>query len=168
MQFQKAGPADFAAVRQFYWDLIDAMAAENEKIGWKKGVYPTDRQLAEALARGQLYTLTEAGALCACVLLNSDCNPGYAGAAWGLDCPPEQVLIPRALAVDPGRQPGCLVCLAGCPFCTRKTPKDFPARKKRRWKACLPLSTDAMFSEAEICGILEKISGPGPQKERAA
>ena len=28
-----------------------------------------------------------------------------------------------------GRQPGGLVCLAGRDFCSRKTPKDLPARK---------------------------------------
>lgn len=101
MEFQKAAAGDFLRVRQFYWDLIDAMADQNDTIGWKKGVYPADDFLRESLERGELYLLTEDGALAASVILNSACNPGYDGAPWTVDCAPEEVLIPHALAVDP-------------------------------------------------------------------
>ena len=104
MEFQKAAPGDFLRVRQFYWDLIDAMADQNDTIGWKKGVYPADDFLRESLERGELYLLTEDGALAASVVLNSACNPGYDGAPWTVDCTPEEVLIPHALAVDPSLQ----------------------------------------------------------------
>ena len=104
MEFQKAAAGDFLRVRQFYWDLIDAMADQNDTIGWKKGVYPADDFLRESLERGELYLLTEDGALAASVILNSACNPGYDGATWTVDCAPEEVLLPHALAVDPSLQ----------------------------------------------------------------
>ena len=31
--FQKANPNEFDRIRAFYWALIDAMAADNDKIG---------------------------------------------------------------------------------------------------------------------------------------
>lgn len=47
------------------------MADQNDTIGWKKGVYPADDFLRESLERGELYLLTEDGALAASVILNS-------------------------------------------------------------------------------------------------
>lgn len=38
MIFQKASQDEFDRIRTFYWALIDAMAADNDKIGWKKGI----------------------------------------------------------------------------------------------------------------------------------
>lgn len=104
MVFQKANPNEFDRIRAFYWALIDAMAADNDKIGWKKGIYPTDNFLRDGLAKGTLYTLTHRQQLAACVIVNSDTNEGYAGVPWRVDCADSAVLIPHALAVSPALQ----------------------------------------------------------------
>lgn len=104
MVFQKASPNEFDRIRAFYWALIDAMAADNDKIGWKKGIYPTDEFLRDSLERGTLYTLTHQQQLAACVIVNSDTNEGYAGVPWRVDCADSAVLIPHALAVSPALQ----------------------------------------------------------------
>ena len=104
MVFQKASPNEFDRIRAFYWALIDAMAADNDKIGWKKGIYPTDEFLRDSLERGTLYTLTHQQQLAACVIVNSDTNEGYAGVPWRVDCADSEVLIPHALAVSPALQ----------------------------------------------------------------
>ena len=36
MIFQKAKIEEFENIKQFYWNLIDEMKDENDKIGWKK------------------------------------------------------------------------------------------------------------------------------------
>lgn len=65
MLFKKANLEDFHRIKQFYWDLIDEMSDQNDKIGWKKGIYPTDSFLQERLDRGELFVLEEGGwALC--------------------------------------------------------------------------------------------------------
>lgn len=102
MVFQKANPNEFDRIRAFYWALIDAMAADNDKIGWKKGIYPTDNFLRDGLAKGTLYTLTHRQQLAACVIVNSDTNEGYAGVPWRVDCADGDVLIPHY----PGGLPG--------------------------------------------------------------
>lgn len=79
MLFKKAQESDFRIIRDFYWNLIDEMEAENDKIGWKKGIYPTDSFLKQSLSNGELYLLTDGGNLCACVILNSAANEGYEG-----------------------------------------------------------------------------------------
>lgn len=49
MLFKKANLEDFHRIKQFYWDLIDEMSDQNDKIGWKKGIYPTDSFYRKAL-----------------------------------------------------------------------------------------------------------------------
>ena len=49
MLFKKVNLEDFYRIRQFYWDLIDDMSDQNDKIGWKKGIYTTDSFLQEVL-----------------------------------------------------------------------------------------------------------------------
>lgn len=104
MLFKKANLEDFHMIKQFYWDLIDEMSDQNDKIGWKKGIYPTDSFLQESLDRGELFVLEEGGGLCASVLLNSACNEGYAGVTWIIECGENEILVPHALAVSPSRQ----------------------------------------------------------------
>ena len=74
MIFQKAHINDFERIKSFYWDLIDEIQDQNDVIGWKKGIYPTDEFLQESLLRGELFTLEEDGQLYACTVLNSESN----------------------------------------------------------------------------------------------
>lgn len=71
---------------------------------WKTGIYPSDDFIRISLARGELYTLMENTKLYACVILNSECNEGYKGCSWSIDCNANEILIPHALAVNPESQ----------------------------------------------------------------
>lgn len=104
MQFQQATPSEFEKIKAFYWELIDLMSDQNDRIGWKKGIYPTDSFLMDSLTNGELYTLADGDELCACVILNSRCNEGYSGVPWSIDCSENDVLIPHAIAVSPRHQ----------------------------------------------------------------
>lgn len=104
MLFKKANLEDFHRIKQFYWDLIDEMSDQNDKIGWKKGIYPTDSFLQESLGREELFVLEKERQLCASVILNSACNEGYAGVPWSIACDVDEILVPHALAVSPFRQ----------------------------------------------------------------
>ncbi len=99
---QAARTEEFTEIKSFYWNLIDRM--DTDKIGWKKGIYPTDAFLTESMQKGELYTLREKGALCACVILNEECNEGYNGLPWCISCEADEIWIPHALAVDPSIQ----------------------------------------------------------------
>ena len=104
MIFQKAYINDFDRIKNFDWDLIDEIQDQNDVIGWKKSIYPTDEFLRESLLRGELFTLEEDGQLYACTVLNSESNEGYAGIPWSLSCRDAEVLIPHALGVRPAQQ----------------------------------------------------------------
>lgn len=102
--FQKANDDEFAFIKDFYWDLIDSMKEQNDKIGWKKGIYPTDAFLQDSLSNKELFTLKNDDRLYGCVILNNQCNEGYADVQWSLNCHVEEILIPHALAVSPAQQ----------------------------------------------------------------
>lgn len=104
MLFEKAKENDFELIKRFYWDLIDDIRSENDKIGWKKGIYPTDDFLRASIANGEPYKLTDNDDICACVVLNSLSNEGYTDVKWRLDFGDNDVLIPHALAVTPRKQ----------------------------------------------------------------
>ena len=104
MLFKKANLEDFHMIKQFYWDLIDEMSDQNDKIGWKKGIYLTDSFLQESLGREELFVLEKERQLYASVILNSACNEGYAGVPWSIACDVDEILVPHALAVSPFRQ----------------------------------------------------------------
>lgn len=94
----------FREVRDFYWQLIDDMAAVNDRIGWKKGVYPSDNFLRESLEKGELYSLREEGHIFGAVILNSASNEGYKGLPWSGKLDARDILVPHALAVSPEMQ----------------------------------------------------------------
>lgn len=59
MIWQRESEKAFPEIRDFYWRLIDDMASVNDRIGWKKGIYPSDDFLIESLKKGG--TLQSAG-----------------------------------------------------------------------------------------------------------
>ena len=122
MIFQKAYSNDFERIKSFYWDLIDEIQDQNDVIGWKKGIYPTDEFLQESLLRGELFTLEEDGQLYACTVLNSESNEGYAGIPWSLSC----------RGADPSRI-GCSACTAGQGRRTAYGGRN-PAIRKSKWQ----------------------------------
>lgn len=104
MLFRLAKKDEFESLRKFYWNLIDEMRGQSDKIGWKKGIYPTDEFLRESLDKKEMYVLEENGKICASAIINSDYNEGYADIPWSFDCREDEVLIPHALAVSPSLQ----------------------------------------------------------------
>ncbi len=104
ISWQQENVEQFPKIKDFYWKLIDDMAAVNDQIGWKKGIYPTDEFLMESLQRGELYSLRENGTLLGGVILNSAYNEGYRGLPRKIEASDEEVLIPHALSICPDRQ----------------------------------------------------------------
>lgn len=102
--FQKAKIDEFHLIKNFYWNLIDEMKDQNEQIGWKKGIYPTDEFLKSSIQKGELFTLKIDAQFVACVILNCSGNEGYKGVPWSMECLEKEVLIPHALAVAPAWQ----------------------------------------------------------------
>ncbi|MBR5430113.1 MAG: GNAT family N-acetyltransferase [Firmicutes bacterium] len=104
LNIRAANAAEFPAVRAFYHRLIDQAADYGYPLGWEKDVYPSPDQLRRALSRRQLYLGEEAGEILTALILDRECNEGYAGAPWAVAAGPEQVSVIHALGVLPRTQ----------------------------------------------------------------
>jgi len=101
MQIRQAERTEYEAVRRFYHAVIDAMEGAEYKPAWQKDVYPEPEFLRASIERGELWLGEEDGKTVAAMVLNHDCNEGYAMVAWPHEAPPEEILLIHALCVHP-------------------------------------------------------------------
>lgn len=104
IELQRAAPADFQAVWDFYGQLIDGMAGSKYLPGWEKGIYPSEDFIRASLERGELYTARLDGILAGAMVMNHACTPGYETIPWAVDAAPEEVTFLHALGVSPDFQ----------------------------------------------------------------
>ena len=103
MEIRQALTGEFDEVRTFYHTLIDGMRDAEYKPGWKKGIYPSDGELREALEAGWLYTGREDGGIAAAMIVNDRSNDGYRQAQWPTPAGDGEVTMIHTLGVMPHR-----------------------------------------------------------------
>lgn len=104
LTFRRATPLDLPALRTLYNEIIDAMDGAPSHAQWKRGGYPTDAFLQTKAAIGELWVAEKAGVMAGAMVLNSECNPGYAQADWRVECEPHEVMAIHTLGVSPRMQ----------------------------------------------------------------
>ena len=101
MQIRQAERTEFEAVRRFYHAVIDAMEGAEYKPAWQKDVYPDPAFLRASVENGELWLGEIDGRTVAAMVLNHDCNEGYAEVSWPHEALPEEILLIHALCVYP-------------------------------------------------------------------
>lgn len=101
INFRQATPFDMEDLRRLYDEIIDAMDGAISYAQWKRGGYPSDSFLQSKSALGEMWVAEKDNRLVAAMVLNSECNPGYAQATWQVQCPPHEVMIIHTLGVSP-------------------------------------------------------------------
>lgn len=101
---RRAQPSEFAAVKSFYYELIDQMQDAEHKPAWEKGVYPSDGYLRESVALGNLWLCESDGRIAAAMIFNNECNAGYKDVKWAVDAAMDQAMVIHALGVMPAWQ----------------------------------------------------------------
>ena len=100
-EIRKAEERDILPVAAIYERIIAGEEAGRTCIGWKRGVYPTEQTAREALAAGELFVMTDGGAVTAAARINQTQVPEYADASWTADAPDDKVMVLHALVVSP-------------------------------------------------------------------
>lgn len=101
LQIRRASTAEFAAVRDFYYAVIDEMKDAEFKPGWERDVYPSQDFLRASLDKGELYVGEIKGHLAAAMVVNHEYNESYDGAPWSVDMADKEILVIHALGVRP-------------------------------------------------------------------
>ena len=97
MKLEKCTVKQFDEIKTFYWDVIDGMKDAEYSPAWTKGIYPTEEYLLDCLQKGTLYALKDGDTIAAAMVVNSNCNDGYAGTKWNVDT--DKVRVIHILAV---------------------------------------------------------------------
>lgn len=101
LNFRQATPFDLPTLRNMYDEIIDAMDKSTSHAQWHRGGYPTDAFLQTRAAIGELWVAEQNNTIIAAMVLNAECNPGYAQADWQVTCEPHEVMAIHTLGVSP-------------------------------------------------------------------
>lgn len=99
MDFVVANENDFINIRNFYHKIIEHMDTSPFSSGWKKGIYPSDKDLKSLIKNKELfYTFDEEG-ITSCFALNCLYNSGYKEAKWQVEANENEVYYLHMLAI---------------------------------------------------------------------
>ncbi len=96
-------PATLPEVSALYEAVHTALERGPNGPGWKRGIYPTPADALAGLEAGTLYVSRDERTrlTAATVILNHDQPEAYAGAPWGIEAPPERVMVVHTFMVHP-------------------------------------------------------------------
>lgn len=98
---RKAVAAELDEVCRIYELIHDAEESGVVTVGWRRGVYPTRATAAEALARGELFVMTDGGRVVASAIINHEQPEAYLAVDWKHPVDSEKVGVLHTLVVDP-------------------------------------------------------------------
>lgn len=99
---RKGRKEDLEEVFAIYDDILSREEAGEASAGWVRGIYPTESTAEEALAAGELFVMTEDGAVVAAARINQCQAPEYKYAAWDApDALPGRIMVLHTLTVKP-------------------------------------------------------------------
>lgn len=101
LEIRCAKTEDYERIRQFYYELTDAMQDAEFQPGWQRDIYPTQEFLQESIRDGEFYIGELDGVLAAGMVVNHKYNEGYEQIHWSVQVPDEQLLVIHALGVHP-------------------------------------------------------------------
>lgn len=109
MRIVCATPKDFARVRAFYHFVIDRLEETKYDPAWRKGIYPSDAYLHEALKHQELYIgfFSEESddqtneKIIAAMIVNQQGNEDYKNAHWTKQIASQKIMVLHALGVHP-------------------------------------------------------------------
>ncbi|MFD0896623.1 GNAT family N-acetyltransferase [Loigolactobacillus binensis] len=95
---------DLKPIMAFYEQVITTLAKTAFPSGWKKGIYPDELYVANAIAHQESFLDWRDDTIVSAMVLNSAANPGYTQAAWQVQAAPAAILLIHTLAVAPALQ----------------------------------------------------------------
>lgn len=104
MPIRKAEPNQFQAVRELYYDIIDAVGDSKDSVGWKKDIYPAPDFLRDSIRRGELFIAEEGRAIVGAMVLNHLSNEEYQSFDWPTQAEESEVTVIHALGIRPSHR----------------------------------------------------------------
>jgi ribosomal protein S18 acetylase RimI-like enzyme len=108
MIIRKAEAKQFQAVRELYYDIIDAVGDSGDSVGWKRDIYPAPDFLFDSIRRGELFIAEEGDTIVGAMVLNHLSNEEYQSFDWPTQAEESEITVIHALGIRPScRGKGC-------------------------------------------------------------
>ena len=88
-------------VKEFYYEVIDAVGGADDSVAWKKDIYPAPDFLLESICCGELFLAEEGGRIVGAMVLNHRFNDAYRSFHWPVRAEETEVTVIHALAIRP-------------------------------------------------------------------
>ena len=102
---RKATIEETDSVIAFYHRIIDDMKGTDFDVLWKKDIHPSDDEIREAVANGNLYVLkvetpetATFNSIAAALIMNNEEAPGYENVAWEVQAKPGEYQVLHVVA----------------------------------------------------------------------
>ena len=101
MELREAAWSDLDELMAFYQEMSRVLDKKDFLPQGNRGGFPAREMVREAIGAHGQFVGVEDGRIVAAYLLNHRCDSAYRTVTWGVDAPPEEVLILHALRVLP-------------------------------------------------------------------
>ncbi len=101
LYIRKATTNEHKAVVDFYYTLIDQMQEADYRAEWKKGVYPSEEYLKDAIEKEELFIGLADSKIVAGMIVNHTCHENYNNVNWAVKAETNEVMILHTLGVLP-------------------------------------------------------------------
>ena len=101
LQIRQAAPEDLPALITLYDGVIERFQAQTGNMGWRKGVYPTEKDFQRAIQAGTMYVGELEGRLAAGMIVKQGTDQSYGGAPWRVEAADSETAVIHTLGVSP-------------------------------------------------------------------
>lgn len=98
---RRAEEKDIDRIAEIYELIHDDEAAGRATVGWRRGVYPTRKTAAAAVAAGEMYVELCDGAITAAGIINQSQLKEYSDCRWKYPALDDEIMVLHTLVVDP-------------------------------------------------------------------
>lgn len=100
MLIRTAKKEELEKVVLLYNSIIDGMQNEKYKPGWKKGIYPDEKFVKEAIEKNELYVGILDGEFVGAMVVNHEVAGAYETVEWKAAAKPGEVTVIHALGIS--------------------------------------------------------------------
>ncbi|MDO5022527.1 MAG: GNAT family N-acetyltransferase [Eubacteriales bacterium] len=100
MEYSNKG-LNFEEVNAFYDSVIDYLETAEFSPGWKKGIYPDEKMLRDAIENKTLHVMTDGDKIISAAILDNNYVEGYEKVPWDKSVELSNSLLLHAFCVKP-------------------------------------------------------------------
>lgn len=92
---------EMPAILELYDGIIELFQSQTGNLGWRKGVYPTEKDFRQAIQAGTMYVGELEGRLAAGMIVSQGTDKSYGDPPWRVEAQDSETAVIHTLGVSP-------------------------------------------------------------------